>query len=41
VVGIGTSLAGRLQILDARSMEWASIGVPRNPSCSVCGGRHS
>jgi len=41
VVGIGTSLAGRLQILDARSMEWASIGVPRNPSCSVCGGRPS
>lgn len=36
-VGIGVSLAGRLQILDARSMEWTSIRLTRDPSCLVCG----
>lgn len=40
VAGIGTSLAGRLQILDALTMEWTSIGVSRNLSCQVCGERH-
>ena len=40
VAGIGTTLAGRLQLLDARSMEWMQIRVARNPACSVCGGNH-
>jgi len=31
------SLAGRLQMLDARRMEWSEIIVQRDPSCSVCG----
>jgi len=35
----GTSLAGRLQMLDARSMEWNEIRLPRNPHCPVCGAR--
>ncbi|RXZ36252.1 molybdopterin-synthase adenylyltransferase MoeB [Oxalobacteraceae bacterium CAVE-383] len=35
--GIGVSLAGRLLMLDARSMTWDSVKVPRNPVCPVCG----
>ncbi len=38
--GAGESLAGRLLMLDARSMEWNDIRLPRNTSCPVCGGRH-
>lgn len=34
---IGESLAGRLLLLDARSMEWSSIKIARNDACSVCG----
>jgi molybdopterin/thiamine biosynthesis adenylyltransferase len=37
IVGIGPSLAGRLLLLDARSMEWSSIGIARNAACAVCG----
>jgi molybdopterin-synthase adenylyltransferase len=37
LAGVGTSLAGRLQMLDARSMEWTEIRVQRNLSCGVCG----
>jgi molybdopterin/thiamine biosynthesis adenylyltransferase len=32
----GTSLAGRLQMLDARSMEWSEVRVGRNAACPVC-----
>jgi len=39
--GAGTSLAGRLQMLDARSMEWHEVRVPRNPACTVCRERAS
>jgi len=35
--GAGTSLAGRLLMLDARAMEWTDVRVRRNPTCSVCG----
>lgn len=34
---IGESLAGRLLLLDARTMEWTSIKIARNEACSVCG----
>jgi molybdopterin/thiamine biosynthesis adenylyltransferase len=37
--GAGSSLAGRLQMLDGRSMEWTEVRVARNPGCEVCGGR--
>jgi molybdopterin/thiamine biosynthesis adenylyltransferase len=40
VAGIGTTLAGRLLLLDVRSMEWNSIKCTRNPTCSVCGHAH-
>jgi molybdopterin/thiamine biosynthesis adenylyltransferase len=36
LVGIGGSLAGRLQMLEARSMEWTELRLPRDPACSVC-----
>lgn len=32
----GESLAGRLQMLDGRSMSWHEVRVPRNPQCEVC-----
>jgi molybdopterin/thiamine biosynthesis adenylyltransferase len=38
--GIGQSLAGRLLLLDARTMEWSSIKIARNVDCAVCGRHH-
>ncbi|MBP6900724.1 MAG: molybdopterin-synthase adenylyltransferase MoeB [Burkholderiaceae bacterium] len=39
LAGVGSSLAGRLQMLDARSMEWTEIRLPRQAACPVCAGR--
>jgi bacteriocin biosynthesis cyclodehydratase domain-containing protein len=36
IAGIGSSLAGRLQMVDARTMEWTEVRVARDPACSVC-----
>jgi molybdopterin/thiamine biosynthesis adenylyltransferase len=36
IVGIGGGLVGRLQMLDARTMEWTEMRVARDPRCSVC-----
>ena len=36
LAGVGSSLAGRLQMLDARSMEWTEIAVARDPHCATC-----
>lgn len=36
VIGIGTSLAGRLLLLDGLNMEWTSIRIARDPACPVC-----
>jgi molybdopterin-synthase adenylyltransferase len=36
LMGIGSSLAGRLQMLDARAMEWNEIRMQRQPHCAVC-----
>ena len=40
VAGVGTSLAGRLLMLDGRSMEWSSLRTARNLACPVCGTAH-
>ena len=40
VAGVGHSLAGRLLMLDGRSMEWSSLRTARNPACPVCGLSH-
>jgi molybdopterin-synthase adenylyltransferase len=37
LTGAGSSLAGRLQMLDGRSMEWNEVRFPKNPQCPVCG----
>ena len=37
LAGVGHSLAGRLQMLDARSMEWTEIRMVRQGGCPVCG----
>lgn len=34
----GEPLVGRLQLLDALTMTWRSIRVPRDPACPVCAG---
>ncbi|HVZ42482.1 MAG TPA: HesA/MoeB/ThiF family protein [Ramlibacter sp.] len=34
--GAGLSLAGRLQMLDGRGMEWTEVRVSRDGSCAVC-----
>ncbi|NML43820.1 HesA/MoeB/ThiF family protein [Ramlibacter sp. G-1-2-2] len=39
LAGVGRSLAGRLQMLDGRSMEWSELRIHRNPHCPVCAGR--
>jgi len=39
LAGAGTSLAGRLLVLDALTMQWRELRVPRDPACPVCGGR--
>jgi adenylyltransferase/sulfurtransferase len=37
LIGCGTSLAGRLLLLDGLAMTWREIKVPRDSSCAVCG----
>jgi len=37
LLGVGTTLAGRLQIFDALEMSWREVSLRRNPGCPVCG----
>ena len=39
LTGVGRSLAGRLQMLDGRTMEWNEMRAARNAGCPVCGTR--
>ena len=39
VAGIGDVLAGRLLLVDALSMQWREVRIPRDPACPVCGRR--
>ncbi len=39
LAGVGSSLAGRLQMLDVRSMTWTEVALSRRPDCTVCGAR--
>ena len=41
LMGVGTSLAGQLQMLDARLMEWTQIRTTRRADCPVCAERRS
>jgi molybdopterin/thiamine biosynthesis adenylyltransferase len=35
--GAGQSMAGKLLMLDARTLDWTMLRVPRQPDCPVCG----
>ncbi len=37
IMGIGDSLAGRLLLIDALSMEFRTVKLRRNPECPLCG----
>ena len=39
LAGVGRSLAGRLLMLDALSMQWREVRVLKDPACQVCGSR--
>ncbi|MEO8039771.1 MAG: molybdopterin-synthase adenylyltransferase MoeB [Betaproteobacteria bacterium] len=41
LAGVGEPLVGRLQLLDARTMQWRSIRISRDPGCAVCASEHS
>ncbi len=36
ICGFGTSLAGRLLLLDARHMQWREMKLPKDHNCPVC-----
>jgi len=36
LMNIGTSLQGRLMLLDALNMEWRAIKLSKDPACKVC-----
>lgn len=40
MAGVGSSLQGRLLMLDARSMQWSEIRLKRRANCAVCGPPH-
>lgn len=37
ILGVGTSMAGRLLIWDALGAEFRTVRVPRDPGCPLCG----
>jgi molybdopterin/thiamine biosynthesis adenylyltransferase len=39
LTGVGETLAGRLLMVNAMSMEWTTMRS-RTPGCEVCGGDH-
>ncbi len=39
LAGVGRSLVGRLLILDAWTMEWREMRIPRDPACAACAQR--
>ncbi len=36
LAGVGEPLTGRLLLLDAATMQWRSLRLPRDPACLVC-----
>ena len=37
ITGIGDTLVGRLLLLDASTMQWREMKLPRDKNCSACG----
>lgn len=40
LTGVGQTLAGRLLMVNAMSMEWTTMRLARTLACEVCGGHH-
>ena len=38
IADVGEPLTGRLLLLDARSLKWRELRLPRDPHCPACGG---
>jgi adenylyltransferase/sulfurtransferase len=36
IIGVGTTLVGRVLVLDALEMEWRSLKLRKDPECPVC-----
>ncbi len=41
LAGVGSSIAGQLQMLDARPMQWTTLRLRRDAACPVCSARAS
>ncbi|MGV2291169.1 molybdopterin-synthase adenylyltransferase MoeB [Trinickia sp. YCB016] len=41
IASVGTTLTGRLMMLDSLRMEWNTMKIARQPDCSVCGEAHA
>jgi adenylyltransferase/sulfurtransferase len=39
LTGIGESLTGRLLLLDASTLQWREMRLPRDSNCGACGGQ--
>ena len=37
LTGIGVPLSGRLMVIDAKTSEWRTMKVAKDPACAVCG----
>ena len=37
ILGVGTSLSGRLLLIDALDMDFRTVKIRRNPACPLCG----
>ncbi|HZM34337.1 MAG TPA: molybdopterin-synthase adenylyltransferase MoeB [Burkholderiales bacterium] len=37
LAGVGESLSGKLVVLDAKTAEWRSVKIAKDPACAVCG----
>jgi molybdopterin-synthase adenylyltransferase len=40
LMNIGTTLEGRLLLLDVLTMEWRTIKLAKDPQCLICGTKH-
>ena len=41
MLGIGEPIVGRLQMLDARTMQWTELRIDRDPRCTICATRRT
>jgi len=40
LTNLGTSLVGRLQLFDGRSLSWTELQIKKDPQCTVCSNAH-